>query len=71
MSAHDPLLGTVIDLDIELVEVLGEGGMATVYRGRQRSLGREVAVKVMANAPDCVSRSNPEAVANEHRQRIP
>lgn len=31
----------------ELLEEIGHGGMATVYRGRDRRLGREVAVKVI------------------------
>ena len=31
----------------EIVEEIGSGGMATVYRGVQQSIGREVAVKVL------------------------
>ena len=36
--------------DFELLEVLGRGATATVYRARQRRLGREVALKVMREA---------------------
>ncbi|HEX6241855.1 MAG TPA: serine/threonine-protein kinase, partial [Polyangiales bacterium] len=36
--------------DFELLEVLGRGATATVYRARQRSLGREVALKIMREA---------------------
>ena len=51
----------------ELVEEIGEGGMATVYRARDRELRRDVAVKVLfphlARKPDIVRRFHREARA--------
>jgi serine/threonine-protein kinase len=40
------VIGSVLD-KYEVLQKLGEGGMATVYRGRHLTLGREVAIKVL------------------------
>ncbi len=44
----DPRVGTVLAGRYELEGVLGEGGMATVYRARHRLRGSACAVKVLA-----------------------
>ncbi|HEY5922662.1 MAG TPA: serine/threonine-protein kinase, partial [Kofleriaceae bacterium] len=43
----DTLIGTVIDGRFEIRDKLGQGGMGTVYRAWQRSVGREVAIKLI------------------------
>ena len=40
------MIGTVLD-KYEVLQKVGEGGMATVYRGRHTTLDREVAIKVL------------------------
>ena len=51
--------------ELERFEIIGPGGMGTVYRARQRELGRPVAVKVMhphlASEPTFADRFNREA----------
>ncbi|MFJ1704461.1 protein kinase [Kitasatospora sp. NPDC088346] len=41
------MIGRAMNGRYELVEILGVGGMATVWRGIDRQLGRQVAVKVL------------------------
>lgn len=52
------------DDDYEVVSVLGAGGMGTVYKARQKSLARFVAIKTM-NAIAC---TDPESVARFKRE---
>ncbi len=51
----------------EVLEVVGKGGMATVYRGRRRETGQIVAIKVMepkfASNPVLVKRFEQEYAA--------
>ncbi|MDH5492214.1 MAG: protein kinase, partial [Myxococcales bacterium] len=44
---RDPLLGQVLLDQFRIEEKIGSGGMGTVYRAHQTSIGRDVAVKVL------------------------
>jgi serine/threonine-protein kinase len=44
---EDPLLGTIVDNRYQVIGLLGEGGMGSVYRVRHTSLGRFFALKAL------------------------
>jgi serine/threonine protein kinase len=46
-SGADTLIGRELDGRYTIVHQVGQGGMGTVYRGNQHSVGREVAIKVV------------------------
>lgn len=60
-------IGSILGGRYRLVELLGEGGMATIYRARDNQLERDVAVKVLrpeyGRDPDFVARFRLEAQA--------
>ena len=43
----DPLVGTVLAHSYEILDVIGQGGMAIVYRAKQIATGRLVAIKTL------------------------
>jgi hypothetical protein len=67
VTGADPLVGRVIDGRYEIQARIGEGGMGVVYRCRQVSIDRIVAIKMlnpeMATDPSWVQRFNNEARA--------
>ena len=58
-------IGSVLGGRYRLVELLGQGGMATIYRATDGQLGRDVAVKILrpeyGRDPDFVARFRMEA----------
>ena len=46
IEEHDELVGTQLG-GCQILAILGQGGMARVYRGRQERLERDVAIKVL------------------------
>ena len=46
-DSSDPLLGTVLLEQFRIDECIGSGGMGTVYRAHQTTVGRDVAIKVL------------------------
>ncbi|MCC6977374.1 MAG: serine/threonine protein kinase [Candidatus Melainabacteria bacterium] len=44
---QDPLIGTVLAGHYEILEVLGQGGMGVVYRGKHSLMERIVAIKML------------------------
>ena len=71
-GSKDPLLGKVLDERFEIEARLGQGGMGTVYRARQLSMDRTVAVKILqqhlANEAAAVQRFFREARAASQLQ---
>ena len=64
LGAPDPFVGTVLLDQFRIDEAVGQGGMGTVYRATQTTLGRHVAVKILH--PELTQ--NPDAVRRFHRE---
>lgn len=47
--SDDPLVGTVLAHSYEILDIIGQGGMAIVYRAKQIATGRLVAIKTLRN----------------------
>jgi serine/threonine-protein kinase len=52
--------------DYEILDIIGQGGIAQIYKARQKSLGRLVAIKILfpelTHDPEIVRRFDREAI---------
>jgi len=56
-QAADALVGQRLGEEYQIVELLGQGAMARVYKARQLTLDRAVAIKILtSNTPEVVAR---------------
>jgi eukaryotic-like serine/threonine-protein kinase len=66
-SGHDPLLGTTLAGRFTILSRIGSGSMGSVYRARQATVGRDVALKIVrrdrAYDPETKARFEREARA--------
>ena len=60
----DPYIGRTLLDQFRIEQILGAGGMGTVYRARQTTIDRDVAIKILH--PELVQ--NPDAVRRFHRE---
>ena len=63
-QTKDPRIGQVLLDQFRMEECIGVGGMGMVYRARQTTVGRDVAIKILH--PDVAG--NPDAVRRFHRE---
>ncbi len=63
-DAPDPYIGRVLLEQFRIEEAIGQGGMGVVYRARQTTVDRDVAIKILHQ--DLVQ--NPDAVRRFHRE---
>lgn len=68
MSDTSDLIGRIFDKRYEIIELIGRGGMSTVYRAIQLSMQKPVALKVMTRSlsddKNQLQRFNQEALAS-------